>query len=52
MDHLLSTSNGKGGGVEGYPRVSTKLKLRETLEKDYDKIKKVKEMKGNKKSEV
>ena len=38
MDHLLSISAGRVGGVEGCPGVSTELK--ETLQKDYDIIKK------------
>ena len=32
MDHLLSISAGRGGGVEGCPGVSAELK--ETLQKD------------------
>ena len=46
MDHLLSISVGKGGGVEGCPGVSTELKA--TLQKDYDIIKKIKQTNENK----
>jgi len=42
MDHLLSITNGKGGGVEDCKKVSAKLK--ETLQKDYDRLKKTKNM--------
>lgn len=38
MDHLLSITNGRGGGVEGCKGVSPELK--EILEKDYERIKK------------
>ena len=47
MDHLLSSSNGKGDGVKGCKKVSAKL--RQTLENDYDRIKRTKEMNENKK---
>ena len=46
MDHLLSISAGRGGGVEGCPRVSQELK--ETLQKDYDMIKKTQQTNENK----
>jgi hypothetical protein len=46
MDHLLSISNGKGGGVEGCKNVSAELK--ETLQKDYNGIKKAKKVNENK----
>ena len=50
MDHLLSSSNGKGGGVEGCKKVSAEL--RQTLENDYEKIKRTKEMNENKKRRI
>lgn len=50
MDHLLSITNGKGGGVEGCKNVSARLK--ERLEKDYDKIKKAKQMQENKRQHI
>ena len=50
MDHLLSISNGKGGGVEGCKNVSVELK--ETLQKDYDGIKKSKKVNENKRQRV
>ena len=46
MDHLLSVTNGKGGGVEGCKNVSAELK--ETLQKDYDNIQKAKKVNENK----
>ena len=46
MDHLLSISNGKGGGVDGCKNVSSELK--EILQKDYDKLKNAKQVKENK----
>ena len=48
MDHLLSISNGRGGGVEGCKVVSAELK--EILQKDYDKRKKAKEVQETKNS--
>ena len=45
MDHLLSITNGRGGGVEGCKGVSPKLK--EILEKDYERIKRAKEVKDS-----
>ena len=50
MDHLLSISNGRGGGVEGCKVVSAELK--EILQKDYDKIKRAKQVQENKKQRV
>ena len=50
MDHLLSFSNGRGGGVEGCKVVSAELK--EILQKDYDKIKRAKQVQENKKQRV
>ena len=47
MDHLLSITNGKGGGVVGCPGVSVELK--KVLEKDYERIKKAKAVNENKK---
>ena len=47
MDHLLSISNGRGGGVEGCKVVSTELK--EILQKDYHKIKRAKQVQEKKK---
>ena len=46
MDHLLSVTNGKGGGVEGCKNVFAKLK--ETLKKDYDNIQKAKKVNESK----
>jgi hypothetical protein len=42
MDHLLSISNGRGGGVKSYKNVSAKLE--ETLQKNFDGIKKAKKV--------
>jgi hypothetical protein len=50
MDHLLSISNGKGGGVEGCKNVSAELK--ETLQKDYDGIQKAKKVNENKRQRI
>eukprot|EP00253_Pinus_taeda_P014305 PITA_14305 len=50
MDHLLSVTNGKGGGVEGCKNVSAELK--ETLQKDYDNIQKAKKVNENKRQRV
>jgi hypothetical protein len=50
MDHLLSITNGKGGGVEGCKNVSAELK--ETLQKDYDRLKKSKNMQDNKRQRI
>ena len=50
MDHLLSISNGKGGGVDGCKNVSSELK--EILQKDHDKLKNAKQVKENKRQRV
>ena len=50
MDHLLSITNGKGGGVVGCPGVSAELKT--VLEKDYERIKKAKAVNENKKRRI
>ena len=50
MDHLLSISAGRGGGVEGCSGVSTELKA--TLQKDYDIIKKIKQTNENKRQRI
>ena len=50
MDHLFSVSAGRGGGVEGCLGVSTELK--ETLQKDYDIIKKIKQTNENKRQRI
>ena len=50
MDHLLSITNGKGGGVVGCPGVSVELK--KVLEKDYERIKKAKVVNENKKRRI
>lgn len=46
MEHLLSNNNGKEGGVEHYKGVF--VELREILENEYDRIRKAKEVKENK----
>ena len=50
MDHLLSISAGRGGGVEGCTGVSTELKA--TLQKDYDIIKKIKQTNESKRRRI
>ena len=50
MDHLLSISNGTGGGVDGCKGVTAELK--EVLENDYQQIKKNKELKDNKRQRI
>ena len=50
MDHVLSITNGRGSGVEGCKWVSPELK--EILEKDYERIKKAKEVKDNKRQRI
>ena len=50
MDHLLSISAGRGGGVEGCPKLSTELKA--TLQRDYDIIKKTKQTNENKRQRI
>ena len=50
MDHLLSISAGRGGGVEGCPGVSEELKG--TLQKDYDMIKKTQQTNENKRRRI
>eukprot|EP00253_Pinus_taeda_P032068 PITA_32068 len=50
MDHLLSVTNGKGGGVEGCKNVSAELN--ETLQKYYDNIQKAKKVNENKRQRV
>jgi hypothetical protein len=50
MDHLLFISNGRGGGVEDCKNVSAELK--ETLQKDYDRIKNAKKVNENKRQRI
>ena len=50
VDHLLSISNGSGGGVEGCTKISDEQKT--TVEKDYFTSKMEKEKRENKRQRI
>jgi hypothetical protein len=50
VDHLLNTSNGNGGGVEGCPAISDEQK--DAVQRDYDKSKEEKGRKEMKRQQI